>query len=60
MAIGLVSLQSTIEIRYKLNETLRLGRFKNVGGYNCHEESLERIRFAVRPSVFEKNYPLLT
>ena len=43
-----------------LNETLRLVRFKNLGGYICHEESLERVRLSVRPVVSEKNYPLLT
>ena len=43
-----------------VNETIRLGRVKNSGGYFCQEESLERIRSSVRPAVSEKNYPLLT
>ena len=43
-----------------LNETVRLGRVKNLGGYLKHEESLERIELANRPTVSEKKPPPLT
>ena len=47
-------------LMFSFNETVRLGRVKNSGGYLKHEESLEHIRFANRPTVSEKKTPPLT